>query len=144
MAAARASAGAWLVKSEPGAYSWDDLVKDERTRWDGVRNFEARNNLRAMKAKDLVLFYHSGEGKEIVGVARVLREAYPDPAAKGEDWSVVDIEPVKRLENPVTLAAIKSDPELAGFALIRRSRLSVVPVTPAELARLLKLGKTKL
>ena len=144
MATARASAGAWLVKSEPGTYSWDDLVEEEHTRWDGVRNFEARNNLRAMKADDLVLFYHSGEGKEIVGVARVLREAYPDPAAKGEDWSAVDIEPVKRLTSPVALAAIKSDRKLSGFALIRRSRLSVVPVTPTELARLLELGKTKL
>lgn len=134
----------WLVKSEPYKYSWDDLVRDKRTFWDGVRNFEARNNLRAMKKGDLVLFYHSNKGKEVVGVARVAREAYADPTAKEGDWSVVDVEPVKPVEAPVTLAAIKADDALSDIALIRRSRLSVVPVSAAHFKRILKLGKTRL
>jgi predicted RNA-binding protein with PUA-like domain len=134
----------WLAKSEPSKYSWDNLVRDKRTTWDGVRSFEARNNLRAMKKGDPVLFYHSNEGKEVVGVAKVVREAYPDPSAPDEDWSVVDLAPVKKLRSAVTLAAIKSDAELATMALLRRSRLSVVPVTPAEFARILELAETKL
>lgn len=134
----------WLAKSEPYKYSFDALVRDKRTVWDGVRNFEARNNLRAMKKGDLVLFYHSNEGKEIVGIARVVREAYPDPTAPGEDWSVVDVAPVKRLRTPVGLATIKADARLSKMALVRRSRLSVVPVTPAEFDRILELGETKL
>jgi len=134
----------WLAKSEPYKYSFDALVRDKRTVWDGVRNFEARNNLRAMKKGDLVLFYHSNEGKEIVGIARVVREAYPDPTALGEDWSVVDVAPVKRLRTPVGLATIKADARLSKMALVRRSRLSVVPVTPAEFDRILELGETKL
>lgn len=134
----------WLVKSEPYKYAFAELQKDKRTTWDGVRNFEARNNLRAMKKGDLLLFYHSNEGKEIVGVAKVLREAYPDPTAEGEDWSVVDIGPVKALAEPVTLAAIKADAKLADMQLLRRSRLSVVPVTPAEFAHVLALSGTKL
>lgn len=138
------AAGYWLVKSEPSTYSWETFVKDEKTVWDGVRNFEARNNLRAMKKGDLVLFYHSGEGKEVVGVAQVAKTAYPDPSAPGEDWSVVDLVPKKKLAAPVTLAQIKKDRALAGFALIRRSRLSVVPATQAEFARILELGQTKL
>jgi predicted RNA-binding protein with PUA-like domain len=136
--------GHWLAKSEPSKYSWDNLVRDKRTTWDGVRSFEARNNLRAMKKGDPVLFYHSNEGKEVVGVAKVVREAYPDPSAPDEDWSVVDLAPVKKLRSAVTLAAIKSDAELATMALLRRSRLSVVPVTPAEFARILELAETKL
>jgi predicted RNA-binding protein with PUA-like domain len=136
--------GHWLAKSEPSKYSWDNLVRDKRTSWDGVRSFEARNNLRAMKKGDPVLFYHSNEGKEVVGVAKVIREAYPDPSAPDEDWSVVDLAPVKKLRTAVTLAAIKSDAELAAMALLRRSRLSVVPVTPAEFARILELAETKL
>jgi predicted RNA-binding protein with PUA-like domain len=133
----------WLVKSEPSVYPWSKLVADGRAVWDGVRNFEARNNLRAMKKGDLCLFYHSNEGKEIVGVARVVREAYQDPTTK-EDWSVVDVEPVKALTAPVTLAAIKAHPTLKNMALVKRSRLSVVPVTKAELDAVLAAGKTKL
>lgn len=133
----------WLVKSEPYKYPFEQLAKDKRTTWDGVRNFEARNNLRSMKKGDLVLFYHSNEGKEIVGVAKVVREAYADPTAEGEDWSVVDIAPVKPLKTSVTLATIKGDETLAQMQLLRRSRLSVVPVTGAEFARVLSLSGTK-
>ena len=134
----------WLVKSEPYKYSFDQLTRDGRTIWDGVRNFEARNNLRAMKRGDLVLYYHSNEGKEVVGIARVAGEARPDPTAKGEDWSIVDIEPVKPLAVPVTLTQIKADKKLADFALLKRSRLSVVPVTPAQFEHILGLGRTQL
>jgi len=134
----------FLVKSEPDKYAFAKLVVDKRTTWDGVRNFEARNNLRAMKAGDLLLYYHSNEGKEIVGVAKVVRAAYADPTAKEGDWSVVDIAPVKALTTPVTLATIREDEKLAEMQLLRRSRLSVVPITPAEFKRVLELGKTKL
>jgi predicted RNA-binding protein with PUA-like domain len=109
-----------------------------------VRNFTARNHLRAMQAGDLCLFYHSGEGKQVVGVARVSRAAYPDPTAPGEDWAAVDVEPVQALAEPVSLAAIKSDPALAKMVLVRQGRLSVSPVEAAEFARILTLGKTKL
>jgi predicted RNA-binding protein with PUA-like domain len=134
----------WLAKSEPFKYSWDHLVRDKRTTWDGVRNFEARNNLRAMKKGDPVLFYHSNEGKEVVGVAKVVREAYPDPSAPGEDWSVVELAPLKKLAQPVSLATIKGDKKLSGMMLVKRSRLSVVPVSPLEFARLLELAQTSL
>lgn len=134
----------WLVKSEPFKYSWAQLEKDKRTTWDGVRNFEARNNLRSMKKGDLLLFYHSNEGKEVVGVAKVVREAYPDPTADEGDWSVVEIAPHRALAQPVSLDAIRADAKLADFALLRRSRLSVVPATKAEFERVLALGKTKL
>jgi predicted RNA-binding protein with PUA-like domain len=135
----------WLVKSEPYKYSFEALAKDKQTTWDGVRNFEARNNLRAMKRGDLLLFYHSNEGKAVVGVAKVAREAYPDATAdEGEDWSVVDVSPVKKLATPVTLETIRGDKALAKMQLLRRSRLSVVPVTPDEFQRILELGKTKL
>lgn len=134
----------WLAKSEPAVYSFRELVADRRTTWDGVRSFEARNNLRAMKKGDLVLFYHSNEGKEIVGVAKVAREAYPDASAQEGDWSAVDLAPVKPLATPVTLAAIKADKKLTGMALLKRSRLSVVPVTSAEFQRILELGRTTL
>lgn len=133
----------WLVKSEPYKYSFEELVRDGRTTWDGVRNFEARNNLRSMKRGDLLLFYHSNEGKAVVGVAKVAREAYADPTAKEGDWSVVDVSPVKALASPVTLDAIRADEALANMQLLRRSRLSVVPVTPDEFRRVLALGKTK-
>jgi len=136
--------GYWLAKSEPSAYPWERLVADRRTTWDGVRSFEARNNLRAMKKGELVLFYHSNEGKEIVGVAKVVREAYPDQSAEDGDWSAVDLAPVRALAAPVGLAAIKTDEKLANMALLRRSRLSVVPVTPAEFEHILKLGGTAL
>jgi predicted RNA-binding protein with PUA-like domain len=134
----------FLVKSEPFKYSWEQLCRDGKTRWDGVRNFEARNNLRAMRVGDLLLFYHSNEGKQIVGIARVVTAAYPDPTAPGEDWSAVDVAPVLALVEPLTLAAIKADPQLAEMALVRRSRISVVPVTAAEFALVLRHSGTKL
>jgi predicted RNA-binding protein with PUA-like domain len=134
----------WLVKSEPYKYSFEKLTEDGKTTWDGVRNFEARNNLRAMKRGDLLLFYHSNEGKAVVGVAKVAREAYPDATADDGDWSAVDVSPVKPLAAPVSLDAIRKDKALAEMQLLRRSRLSVVPVTPAEFKRVLELGRTKL
>ncbi len=134
----------FLVKSEPYKYSFENLLEDRRTRWDGVRNFEARNTLRAMKKGDLVLFYHSNEGKAVVGVAKVLKTAYPDPTAADGDWSCVDVGPVKALAEPVTLARIKADESFADIALLKRSRLSVIPIDPAHFARILRLGKTKL
>lgn len=134
----------FLVKSEPSKYSFAQLVKEGRTVWDGVRNFEARNSLRAMKEGDLALFYHSNDGKCVVGVARVLREAYADPTAPGEDWSVVELGPVLALKANVTLDQIRSDPSLADIALLRRSRLSVVPVSREHFERILELAKTKL
>jgi predicted RNA-binding protein with PUA-like domain len=134
----------WLVKSEPSAYSWDNLLKDKHARWDGVRNFEARNNLRAMKVGDLVLYYHSGEGKEIVGIAKVTKEGYADPTATEGDWCAVDIAPVKALARSVTLAALKGDQALAELAVVRKPRISVVKILPAEFARILELAETKL
>lgn len=133
----------WLMKSEPTKYSFAQLVKDGRTMWDGVRNFEARNNLRAMKQGDYALFYHSNDGKSIAGVARVVAEAYPDPTAKEEDWSVVDIEPVAPMKAQVSLDAIRSEVDLADMKLLTRPRLSVVPITKAHFDRILKMGKTK-
>jgi predicted RNA-binding protein with PUA-like domain len=133
----------WLVKSEPDVYAYAQLVEDGKTVWDGVRNFMARNNLRAMKEGDLVFFYHSNVGKEIVGVARVVREAYLDPRANGEDWSAVDVGPAFALAKPVSLETIKKDPKLAGLQLITHSRLSVVPLSVAHFDRILALGETK-
>lgn len=130
----------WLVKSEPFKYSWDTFVNEKRGMWDGVRNFAARNNLKAMSVGDLVLFYHSNEGKEIVGIAKVVREAYPDPTTDDDRWVVVDLEPVKKLETPVTLATIKADPRLQDMALVKLSRLSVSPVRPEEFDIILGLG----
>jgi predicted RNA-binding protein with PUA-like domain len=132
----------WLMKSEPQKYSFAQLLRDGQTTWDGVRNFEARNNMRAMKEGDLVLFFHSNEGKAVAGVARVKREAYPDPTAEG--WSVVDIEPVAPLKAQVALDTIRGDEALAEIALLKRSRLSVVPVSKEHFDRVLKLGKTKI
>ena len=129
----------WLVKSEPFKYSWDKFKADKKAVWDGVRNFEARNNLRAMKKGDLVLFYHSSEGKEVVG-----KEAYPDPTATEGDWSAGELTPTTALTESVTLATVKADKKLVDFALVRKSRISVIPVTDAEFARVLELGKTKL
>jgi predicted RNA-binding protein with PUA-like domain len=134
----------WLVKSEPGTYSWGDLVKDGRTRWDGVRNAQARNNLQAMGAGDLVLFYHSGADKEVVGVAKVVKAAYPDPTTEDARWVVVDLAPAAPLKVPVALAEVKRDAALAEFALVRQSRLSVMPASAREFARILALGKTRL
>ncbi len=134
----------WLIKSEPSVYPWDQLVRDGKTRWDGVRNFEARNNLRAMKVADLCLFYHSNEGKEIVGVARVVKAAYPDPTADEGDWSVVDVAPAYPFTQPVGLSTLKATPALEDLELVRRSRLSVTKVTPAEWKAIHALGKTPL
>ncbi len=133
---------AWLIKSEPSVYPWSKLVLDGSTRWDGIRSYEARNNLRAMKQGDLCLFYHSNEGKEIVGIARVKREAYADPTSE-DDWSAVDVEAVAPMKVPVTLDAIKKHPKLKKMALVKKSRLSVGPVTHAELDVILDAGKTK-
>ncbi|MCX8089879.1 MAG: EVE domain-containing protein [Verrucomicrobiae bacterium] len=134
----------WLVKQEPGEYAWADFVRDGRTAWTGVRNFQARNHLRAMRRGDLVLYYHSGEERAVVGVARVEREAYPDPTAREGDWSCVDLVPVKPLARPVTLAEIKADPALRDMPLLRQSRLSVMPLTAGQFRRLLALGRTRL
>ena len=131
----------WLVKSEPFKYSWETFVKDESTYWDGVRNYAARNNLRAMKKGDAVLYYHSNEGKEVVGIAKVTKEAYQDPTTDG-DWSVVDLVPVKPMKEPVSLATIKGDRSLAEVALVKQSRLSVMPIEKKHFDRILKLGKT--
>ncbi|GAB4092035.1 EVE domain-containing protein [Flaviaesturariibacter terrae] len=128
----------WLIKSEPFKYSWDQFEKDGRTFWDGVRNYAARNNLRAMKKGDELFFYHSNEGLEIVGIAKVVREAYPDPTSDDEAWVVVDVAPVKRLKHPVSLKTIKADPRLSNMALMRLSRLSVQPVTDEEYAIILE------
>jgi predicted RNA-binding protein with PUA-like domain len=132
----------WLVKQEPEAFSWTTLVKEGKTDWTGVRNFQARNNLRAMKKGDAVLFYHSGEEKQIVGLARVEREAYPDKTADEGDWSAVDIAPVKALKRPVTLVEIKADKVLKEMPLVRQSRLSVCPMTQAQFERVLELAGT--
>jgi predicted RNA-binding protein with PUA-like domain len=132
----------WLVKSEPGAYSWSQLLKESETQWTGVRNFAARNNLRAMKSGDAVFFYHSGEDKSVVGLARVVRESYPDPTADEGDWAAVDLVPVKPLAKPVLLSQIKSDQVLKAMVLARQSRLSVTPVTREEFKRLLELSGT--
>ncbi len=131
----------WLVKSEPFKYSWDDLVRDGSTYWDGVRNYQARNNLRAMKVGDRALYYHSNEGKEIVGVARVTRGAYPDPTSDDDRWVVVDVAPVVALKLPVTLAQIKADAQLRGIPLVTQSRLSVMPIEKAHYDRILELGE---
>lgn len=122
----------WLVKSEPFKYSWDQFVKDKQTFWDGVRNYGARNNLKAMKKGDEVFFYHSNEGVEIVGIAKVVKEYYQDPTTDEEAWVVVDLKPVKKLKKPVTLAMIKADKRLANMDLIRLGRLSVQTVKPEE------------
>jgi predicted RNA-binding protein with PUA-like domain len=133
----------WLVKSEPFKYSWDQFVKDKKTVWDGVRNFAARNNLRAMKKGDLVLWYHSNEGKEIVGIAKVLKEHYPDPTATEGDWSVVELTPFKKLNKPVSLEQIKADKKLQQMDLVRLNRLSVGTVKQVEFDHILSLSETK-
>jgi predicted RNA-binding protein with PUA-like domain len=132
----------WLVKSEPSVYPFERLVEEKKTTWDGIRNYEARNNLRAMKKGDLLLYYHSNVGKEIVGLAKVARTAYQDPKTD-EDWSAVDVAPLKKLRKPVTLAQIKAHPKLSKMALVKKSRISVVPVTEEELALVLQLAETK-
>lgn len=132
----------WLVKQEPEDYSWSDFVKDGHSAWTGVRNYQARNNLRAMAKGDLVFYYHSGEEKQIVGLAQVDKPAYPDPTAKEGDWSSVDLVPLKTVKQPVTLKEIKADGVLKEMLLVRNSRLSVVPVSKAQYERLLKLSQT--
>jgi predicted RNA-binding protein with PUA-like domain len=134
----------WLVKSEPEAYSWSQFLKDGKTAWTGVRNFAARNNLRAMKSGDRVLFYHSGEQKSVVGLARVAKEFYPDPTADEGDWSCVDLKAEKPLAKPVTLAQIKAGKILKEMVLAKRPRLSVSQVMRAQFERLLKLAETKI
>ena len=122
----------WLLKSEPAKYSWDQMVKDGRTHWDGVRNFQAANNLRAMKAGDRAFFYHSNEGKDIVGIVEIVRTFYPDPADPGGKFGMVDVAPVMPVKRPVGLSEMKGVPELASMALLRQSRLSVCPVSEEE------------
>lgn len=131
----------WLVKSEPSSYSWTNLVTDGKTAWTGVRNYTARNNLRAMRKGDAVLYYHSVEGKEIVGIAKVAREAYPDTTAKEGDWSAVDLAPEKELPRAVTLDEVKGNPKLKEMTLLRLSRLSVQPVTEAEFQEILRMAR---
>jgi predicted RNA-binding protein with PUA-like domain len=142
----------WLVKQEPSDYSWSDFVKDGGASWTGVRNFAARNNLRRMSKHDEVLFYHSGDSpspkaaaqqatKAVVGIAQVTRTAYKDQTAKGEDWSAVDLAPIKPLPRPVTLAEIKATPKLKNIALVRQSRLSVMPLTVEDFKTILKMAK---
>ncbi len=130
----------WLVKSEPFKYSWEDLVKDGWTYWDGVRNYEARNNIRAMAAGDQLLFYHSNEDRAVIGIAEVIREHYQDPTTDDDRWSVVDIKPLQALSAPVTLAAIKREPRLSNMQLVTRSRLSVSPVTADEFGVIVAMG----
>jgi predicted RNA-binding protein with PUA-like domain len=130
----------WLVKSEPDAYSWRDLVTEKKTSWTGVRNFKARNNLRNMRVGDEVLFYHSVTDKAVVGIAKVVRTAYPDKSAKEGDWSTVDLAPVKPLQQPVSLDQIKAAPRLKNISLVRQSRLSVHALTAAEFREILKLS----
>jgi predicted RNA-binding protein with PUA-like domain len=131
----------WLVKSEPSAYSWENLVADGKTAWTGVRNFTARNNLRAMRQGDAVFFYHSVVGKEIVGIAKVIREAYPDPTVKEGDWSAVDLAPERALPKPVSLDETKRNPKLKEMALLRLSRLSVQPVTAAQFDEIARMAR---
>lgn len=131
----------WLVKSEPFKYSWDKFNQEGRTFWDGVRNYQARNNLRAMATGDLVLWYHSNEGKEIVGIARVAKEAYQDPTTEDPNWVVVDLEPVESLKRPVTLEEIKADEPLKDIGLVRQGRLSVMGLKREEFDRILELAE---
>jgi predicted RNA-binding protein with PUA-like domain len=133
----------WLVKSEPTVYAFAQLQKEKQTVWDGVRNFEARNNLRAMAKGDLIFFYHSNVGKAVVGIARVKRTAYQDPSTD-EDWSVVEIEPVAPLVHPISLDDVRENPKLSEMALLKKSRLSVTPVTEPEFLAVLTASKTKL
>ncbi|MDR0660158.1 MAG: EVE domain-containing protein [Prevotellaceae bacterium] len=133
----------WLVKSEPAKYSWDTFLKDKQTFWDGVRNYQARNNLMAMKKGDLVLFYHSVEEKEVIGMAEVIKEHYQDPTTKDTRWVAVDLKPVETLKSPVTLEMIKKDKRLQNIALIRQQRLSVMPLAAAEFNRILELRETE-
>lgn len=133
----------WLVKSEPFKYSWEQFQKDRKTFWDGVRNYEARNNLRDMRKNDLVLFYHSNEGMEIVGIAIVTKEAYQDPTTEDKNWVVVDLKPKKNLKRTLPLAEIKADPLLKNMQMIKRNRLSVTRVDPQEFEYIMQLTGTR-
>lgn len=130
----------WLVKSEPFKYSWEKFNQDGRTFWDGVRNYQARNNLKAMKEGDLVLFYHSNEGKNVVGIAKVVKESYQDPTTSDANWVVVDLVPVETLSKPVTLAQIKAEESLKDISLIKQGRLSVMPLKATEFDKILEMG----
>jgi predicted RNA-binding protein with PUA-like domain len=130
----------WLVKQEPSSYSWSDFVGEGQTAWTGVRNYTARNNLRKMQKGDEVLFYHSGEDKAVVGVARITRPAYLDPTAREGDWSAVDLAPIKSLRRPVTLREIKSNPRLKGIPLVRQSRLSVMSLAESEFREIVMMA----
>jgi len=130
----------WLVKQEPGSYSFDDFKREKKTDWTGVRNYTARNNLKAMKKGDKVFYYHSGEGKEVVGLVTVSKTFFPDPTAKDGDWVAVELTAGKAIKNPVSLAAIKANPKLKDIALVRLSRLSVVPLTEDEFNEILRMG----
>ena len=131
----------WLVKSEPFKYSWQDLLKDGWTYWDGVRNYQARNNLKEMKIGDRVLYYHSNEGLEVVGIAEVTKEFYQDPTTDDDRWVVIDIKPLKSLKKPVSLNTIKDNKKLKDIALVRQGRLSVMPLKKAEYETIVKLGQ---
>jgi len=133
----------WLVKQEPEDYSWTDLVRDGSTSWTGVRNFQARNNIRQMKVGDTVFFYHSGKEKSVVGIAQVAKAAYPDPTADDPAWIAVDIKPVKPLSRPVALVDIRANSKLSNLLLIRQSRLSVMPVTKQEFEEIVRMGGKK-
>ena len=137
------NSGLWMVKQEPEAYSWDDFVGDGRTDWTGVRNFQARNNLKQMKIGDRVLFYHSGTGKCVVGIAEVAKAAYADPTADDQQWVAVDLKPVKPLKEAVPLAAIRYNNKLANLPLIRQSQLSVMPLTTEEFDTIVEMGSGK-
>lgn len=132
----------WLLKSEPAKYSWDQMLKDKKTFWDGVRNYQARNNLREMKKGDLCLFYHSNDGKEVVGIVKVVKEHYQDPTTDDSNWVVVDVSPVQSLKKPVTLEQIKNDKRLAQIGLVRQGRLSVMKLTRAEFDTILELSES--
>jgi predicted RNA-binding protein with PUA-like domain len=129
----------WLVKQEPSSYSWSDFIAEGQTSWTGVRNYAARNNLRKMQKGDEVLFYHSGEDKAVVGIAKVMRTAYEDPTAREGDWSTVDLAPLKPLRHPVTLRAIRDNPRLKNIQLVRQSRLSVMPLAEAEFREIVRM-----
>ena len=132
----------WLVKQEPSSYSWSDFIADGETKWTGVRNYAARNNLRRMRKGDEVLFYHSGDEKAVVGVAEVTRTAYPDPTApEEEDWSTADLAPIRPLRRPVTLRQIKDQPRLKKIQLVRQSRLSVMPLTAQEFRAIVRMSE---
>ena len=142
-ASTKSKPGYWMVKQEPETYSWSDFVRDGSTDWSGVRNYQARNNLKAMKPGDKVLFYHSGKGKEVVGLAEVIKAAYPDPTADDPQWVAVDLKPVKPLKESVPLAAIRYNDKLANLPLIRQSQLSVMPLTKEEFETIVTMGSGK-